>query len=246
MADIKPQKYLDPRPPETFAEYHAWSRTHKPGWVYDAIRMLATPIGLTIYRDRCVGVANIPDQGAFILAPNHFSNMDHFLMGIHFRRRIQFMGKSQLFSNAVSSYIFRVGGVFPVRRGRNDEEAFVTAHAILARGGCVGMYCEGGRSRSGELGEPKRGIGRLALESGAPVIPVAIHGSAGMRAWRRLRFPRITVQFGEAVSFPRVESPDPDQQLECARAIFGHVRGMYGVLATEGRAGAQARLRPRS
>ena len=67
-----------------------------------------------------------------------------------------------------------------MRRGHHDEEAFKTAYAILDRGGCVGMYAEGGRSRTGKLGEPKTGIGRLALESGVPVVPVAIHGSAGI------------------------------------------------------------------
>ena len=59
------------------------------------------------------------------------------------------------------------------------------------------MYCEGGRSRTGRLGEPKAGVGRLALESGVPVVPLAIHGSAGVRGWKRLRFPKVTLQYGE-------------------------------------------------
>ena len=64
------------------------------------------------------------------------------------------------------------------------------------------MYAEGGRSRTGDLGEPKRGIGKIALESGAPVVPVAIHGSAHVRGWRRLQFPKVTIQYGEPVTFP--------------------------------------------
>ena len=79
------------------------------------------------------------------------------------------------------------GGVFTVRRGHDDQEAFKTATLILERGGTVLMYAEGGRSRTGDLGEPKRGVGKMALESGAPVVPVAIHGSAHARAWKRLR-----------------------------------------------------------
>ena len=66
-----------------------------------------------------------------------------------------------------------------MRRGHHDEEAFITAYAILDRGGCVLMYAEGGRSRTGGLGEPRPGVGRIALESGVPVVPVAIHGSLG-------------------------------------------------------------------
>ena len=102
--------------------------------------------------------ATFPRDGPFILAPNHFSNMDHFFAGVYMRRKIRFMAKSQLFfRNPVLDYIYRVGGVFPVRRGHHDEEAFVTAHSILDRGGCVLIYCEGGRSRTGKLGEAKPG-----------------------------------------------------------------------------------------
>ena len=76
-------------------------------------------------------------------------------------------------------WIYSQGGVFPVRRGARDEEAFITAETILDHGGVVAMYPEGGRSRTGQLAERARpGIGRLALDTGAPVVPVAIHGSA--------------------------------------------------------------------
>ena len=106
--------------------------------------------------------------------------MDHFLVAALMRREVHFMAKSQLFGvHPVLDFIYKHGGVFPVRRGKRDEEAFKTAHAMLDRGGIVLMYGEGGRSRSKKLGEPKPGLGRLALESGVPVVPVAIHGSAG-------------------------------------------------------------------
>jgi 1-acyl-sn-glycerol-3-phosphate acyltransferase len=93
------------------------------------------------------------------------------------------------------------------------------------------VYAEGGRSRSGELGEVKPGIGRIALESGAPVVPVAIHGSATVRRWKRLRFPKITVQFGEPLRFPAEAAPSHERQLEVAHEIFAPVREMYGELA---------------
>ncbi len=198
--EIKPQVYGDPRPASELAPYHAWARTHEPGWTYAAVRIALTPVALLLYRTRARGRENVPATGAFILAPNHFSNMDHFFCGLNVRRQIRFMSKSQFFGrNPLVSYLFRVSGHFPVRRGRADEEAFVTAHSILRRGGCVGIYAEGGRSRSGGLGEPRPGIGRLALESGAPVVPVAIHGSLAVRGWRRGRFPRIMVSYGTPV-----------------------------------------------
>lgn len=205
--------------------------------------MFMTPLLAIVYRGWALDTNNVPKDGPFILAPNHFSNLDHFFAGVFIRRKIQFMAKSQLYGNPILDYIFRVGGVFPVRRGHHDEEAFKTAYAVLGRGGCVGMYCEGGRSRSGRLGEPKAGVGRLALESGAPVVPVAIHGSAGVRGWTRLRFPKVTIQFGEPVSFPAVSSPSHEEALEASRQVFDRVKAMYVVLEAEGRKGAAKRIK---
>jgi len=242
MADIKPQVYKDPRPAEQFQRFHEWTRTHRPGWTYGFVRIVMTPLAWFLYRGRALGTPNVPAHGPFILAPNHFSNMDHFFCGVFLRRKVQFMAKSQLFGNPVLDYVFRIGGAFPVRRGHHDEEAFITAHSILDRGGCVCMYCEGGRSRSSHLGEPRRGVGRLALESGVQVVPVAIHGSSGVRRWKRLRFPRVTIQFGEPLVFPVVAEPTLEQQLEAARRIFNRVKEMYVVLEAEGRAGAAARF----
>jgi 1-acyl-sn-glycerol-3-phosphate acyltransferase len=238
MSDLKPQRYKDARPASMFQPVHEWSRTHGAGWTYDLARLLITPVAVLLYRDRGIGTSNVPAQGPVILAPNHFSNMDHFFCGVYLRRRIRFMAKSQLFfSNRVLDYILRVGGAFPVRRGHRDAEAFITAHSILDRGGCVLIYAEGGRSRSGHLGEPKRGLGRLALESGVPVVPVAIHGSQSVRAWKRLVFPKVTVHYGEPIQFQRVPSPTREQQLDAAREVFDVVKGMHERLEDQGRGG---------
>jgi 1-acyl-sn-glycerol-3-phosphate acyltransferase len=236
MADLKPQRYKDPRPAEQFARFHEHSRTHDPGWIYELVRMITTPISLVLYRTRAIGVDNVPPSGPVILASNHFSNMDHFLAGAWLRRKIRFLAKSQLFGNPIGDYIFENGGVFPIRRGHADEEAFTTMRAIFDRGGCVMIYIEGGRSRSGELGEPKPGVGRAALESGVPVVPVAIHGSQGIRRWRRLSFPKVTVQFGEPVSFPTVAAPTREQQHEASAEVFATVRAMYEDIQRRGRA----------
>jgi 1-acyl-sn-glycerol-3-phosphate acyltransferase len=231
MTEIKPATYRDERPASSMDRFHAWARTHAPGWTYPIVRVIFTPLVLTLYRARSTGRGNVPAQGAFILAPNHFSNMDHFFCGVFVRREIRFMTKSQFFDTRprVLGELFRISGHFPVRRGHADEEAFATAHAILARGECVGMYAEGGRSRTGTLGEPRAGIGRLALESGVPVVPVAIRGSLGVRDWRRGRFPRITVVYGVPLRFPPVRDPTREQSLEAAHAIFDRVRALYGA-----------------
>ncbi len=230
MSDIKPQVYKDDRPASYFDQFHE-AALKGAGWTYTFVRILVTLPTLLIYRVRAIGRENVPKDGPLILAPNHFSQMDHFFIGLFLRRRIRFLAKSQMFGPPVLTYIYKVGGVIPIRRGQHDEKAFETAFEVLGQGEMLLIYAEGGRSRSGELGEPKRGVGRLALESGAPVVPVAVHGSAKVRRWKRLRFPKVTVEFGEPLSFPLERAPSRERQQEVATEIFGQVRKMYEGLA---------------
>ncbi|MBN8866191.1 MAG: 1-acyl-sn-glycerol-3-phosphate acyltransferase [Solirubrobacterales bacterium] len=235
MSDLKPQKYKDQRPAEYYDHIHERARNHDPNWVYEMVRAILTPIAVGLYRTRAIGTENVPADGPVLFAPNHFSNMDHFFVGVYLRRKIRFMAKSQLFAPPVLRSIFKYGGVFPVRRGHRDEEAFTTARIILERGGAVLVYAEGGRSRTGGLGEAKPGIGRIALENGVPVVPVAIHGSASVRKWKKMVMPKVTVQFGEPVSFPVVAEPTREQQLDCSKEIFDQVKRMYTDLDQKGR-----------
>jgi 1-acyl-sn-glycerol-3-phosphate acyltransferase len=230
LAPIKAQVYKDPRPKEYFDRFHERSRTRDPDWVYEVVRMVTSLYAWTFFRARGVDAVKVPHTGPVILAPNHFSFMDHFFAGAFIRRRVRFMAKSQLFVPPMQ-FVYTHGGVFPVRRGYQDEDAFLTANSILERGGAIVMYCEGGRSRTGELSqEPKRGIGRLALESGAPVVPVAIHGSSHVRNWKRLRFPRVTVKYGDVIRWPQVTDPTRDQQQAVANDIFARIRTLYASL----------------
>jgi 1-acyl-sn-glycerol-3-phosphate acyltransferase len=240
---MKPQVYIDPRPAEFFDKFHERTRTKRPDWVYRLARVILTAPVLAGYRFRGIGVDNVPTKGPVLLAPNHFSFWDHFFVAVLLRREVQFMAKSQLFRPPFLDFILSHGGTFPVRRGQRDEEAFVTAHSILDRGGVVLMYAEGGRSRSKELGRPKPGIGRLALESGVPVVPVAIHGSEHVREATRLHIPKVTVQYGEPFSFPRTAAPTKEQSQEAAQQIFERVRKMYEALHAQGRRGVLAALR---
>ena len=227
---MKPQIYKDDRPAEYFDQFHTSARKGV-GWTYTFVRIILSLPTLLIYRVRAIGVDNVPKKGALILAPNHFSQMDHFFIGLYLRRKVRFMAKSQMFGPPVLTYIYKHGGVFPVRRGHHDEESIETAFTILRQEGMLLVYAEGGRSRSGELGEVKPGIGRIALESGAPVVPVAIQGSEGVRRWKRFRFPKVTVEFGEPIEFPAEAAPSRERQLEVAERIFAPVREMYGTLS---------------
>jgi 1-acyl-sn-glycerol-3-phosphate acyltransferase len=234
---VKEQVYKDPRPAEHFARFHERTRRRRPDWVYDAVRVLLTPYLLLFYRARCIDSRHIPPEGPVIIAPNHFSFLDHFFVAVYLRRKVHFMAKSQLFQRPMQ-FVFTHGGVFPVRRGHADEEAFKTAHAVLARGDVIVMYAEAGRSRSGELGKPRHGLGRLALESGAPVVPTAIAGTERARNWKRLQFPKVTVQFGEPLRFEQVDEPTREQAQAASEVVFDRVKAIHGRLRGEGRRSA--------
>jgi 1-acyl-sn-glycerol-3-phosphate acyltransferase len=236
--ELKPQIYKDPRPKEYFDHFHELVRSHPPeAKVYEPVRVLTVLHAMISFRARGYASENVPN-GPVILAPNHASFMDHFFTGAFVRRRVQFMGKSQLFKG-VQAWIFSHGGVFPVRRGRQDEEAFTTAFRILQRGGAVVMYCEGGRSRTGKLADTARpGIGRLALESGAPVVPVAILGSHQVRNWKRLQFPKVTVQYGKPFRFAQASDTTREQQQDAADYVFARIRELHTELERLGPKGA--------
>src|SRR5579871_1762576 len=116
QVSLPPQVYAEERPPELFDRYYAWACAHPADWVYTLARLLLTPFCMLAYRTRCHDVAHVPGRGAAILAPNHFSALDHFFCGIYLRRQVRFMAKSQLFSGALA-WVLRHGGAFPVQRG---------------------------------------------------------------------------------------------------------------------------------
>jgi 1-acyl-sn-glycerol-3-phosphate acyltransferase len=234
---VKAQVYKDPRPAEHFDRFHERTRRRRPDLVYELVRIVLTPYLLLFYRARCIDSGNVPPDGPVIIAPNHFSFLDHFFVAVYLRRKVHFMAKSQLFTRPMQ-FIYTHGGVFPVRRGHQDEEAFVTAETVLARGDIVVMYAEAGRSRTGELGNPRHGLGRLALESGAAVVPAAIAGTERVRNWKRLQFPKVTVQFGEPLTFEQVSDPAREQAQAASEIVFDRVREMHGRLRTDGRRAA--------
>jgi 1-acyl-sn-glycerol-3-phosphate acyltransferase len=243
LAPIRAQVYKDPRPAAFFDRFHERTRTREPDFVYEVVRLITTLYGHTALRLRAVRAESVPASGPVILAPNHFSFLDHFFVGAALRRKVHFMAKSQLFRFPIQE-VFTHGGVFPVRRGHRDEEAFATAMAILDRGGSVAMYPEAGRSRTGRLSDTvKPGVGRLALQSGVPVVPAAIHGSSKVRNWRRGQFPQVTVQYGDPLRYEVIEDPSRDQAQAVAEEIFAEVRTLYADIEDSGRRALLTRAR---
>ena len=232
LEPLKPQVYLDPRPPEYFDHFHLRARTREPDWVYSLVRVVSYPYCRLVYSLRVQEIERVPTEGPVILAPNHFSTLDHWFVGLLLPRRVRFMAKSQLFNGPLFKFALSHGGAFPVRRGHHDEEAMITATTILQRGGVLVMYIEGGRSRTGQIGTTARpGIGRLALQTGAPVVPVAIDGSERVRNWKRLEFPHVTVRYGEPIRFGVDGEPSRERRQRVADEVLAAVRRLHAELA---------------
>jgi 1-acyl-sn-glycerol-3-phosphate acyltransferase len=129
------------------------------------------------FRVRLQGTEHVPAEGPAIIAPNHKSFLDPFFVALGTRRRMNFMAKTELIEGSWGWLLLRLGA-FPVRRGQSDADALETARTILRNGGLLCMFPEGTRvSDQDTLGPPRRGVARLALDTGAPIVPAAISGT---------------------------------------------------------------------
>jgi 1-acyl-sn-glycerol-3-phosphate acyltransferase len=167
--------------------------------LYALVRRVLVPFLRLYFRMHVSGAEHIPAEGAAIVAPNHKSFWDSFFIGVCTRRHLRFMGKTELFEGRWGRVLVRLGA-FPVRRGQSDDDALETARTILRQGGLLAVFPEGTRVRDpDELGHPRRGAGRLALESGAPIVPAAITGSDHLFAGPFPKPKRVQVAFSEPI-----------------------------------------------
>jgi glycerol-3-phosphate dehydrogenase (NAD(P)+) len=204
MAEGQAQGLLRPRPLDLYHE-----RTRARGvnsLVYWPARWVIGTCILVFFRLRRLGREHIP-EGGVVLAANHRSFLDPFAIGCCIGRPIYFVAKQELFRNPLVGWFLNCLGAFPVRRGDADEESVHTALTLLGRGSAVVVFPEGTRVRAGSLGAPKRGVGRLALQSGAPVVPIAITGSERAREGWKIKPVKVHLRFGPPLTFPRVDDP---------------------------------------
>jgi glycerol-3-phosphate dehydrogenase (NAD(P)+) len=177
--------------------------------VYWLVRAVIQPFFHLYFRLSRIGREHIPQEGPVILASNHRSFLDPFVIGTMARRPLYYMAKKELFRGRVVSWLLSSLGAFPIDRGRGDQDSMRTARELLERGDCVLVFPEGTRVRPGPLGRPKRGVGRLALETGAPVVPIAVFGTERVRRGWRIRPHKVRIRAGSPLRFPKVEQPSP-------------------------------------
>ncbi|HEY0319072.1 MAG TPA: 1-acyl-sn-glycerol-3-phosphate acyltransferase [Solirubrobacterales bacterium] len=195
---------------ERLARYNAYTRKHSVNWpLYLLARLFLTPFFLVYFRWGRTGREHARLRGGIIVAANHRSFLDPFVIGgcLPWRRPMNYVAKVELFRRPWQGWILSRLGAFPIRRGESDEESMETARLIVERGGAICMFPEGTRIRRGTLANPRRGVGRLALQTGAAVIPTAVIGTEHVRRGWRIRPRKVRVRLGKAMTFPRAAEP---------------------------------------
>jgi 1-acyl-sn-glycerol-3-phosphate acyltransferase len=203
--------------------------------LYEVAKPIVHVVLRAVYSPRIVGVQHIPDHGAAVLASSHLSGADTVFMPAQVRRTVHFLAKSDFFSGTTLpsrafGRLMRSLGVMPLDRagGSASEAAIRGGLEVLRDGGLLGIYPEGTRSPDGRLHRGKTGAARLAIATGAPIIPIGMEGSFEAQRGRRIvprRRPRIVIRVGAAIDPAEVVG-----DLEAARTDPVAARELTDVL----------------
>ncbi|MEW5533077.1 lysophospholipid acyltransferase family protein [Streptomyces virginiae] len=197
------------------------------------------PLLRLLFRPRIEGLENIPAEGAAIVAGNHLSFSDHFLMPAILARRITFLAKAEYFTGPgikgrLTAAFFRSAGQIPVdRSGKNAGQlALREGLGVLAKGELLGIYPEGTRSHDGRLYKGKVGVAAMALGAGVPVVPCAMVGTFEIQppGQRIPNIRRVTIRFGEPLDFSRYAGMEGERAV--LRAVTDEI--MYAILGLSG------------
>ncbi|MFE5855995.1 MULTISPECIES: lysophospholipid acyltransferase family protein [unclassified Streptomyces] len=197
------------------------------------------PLLRLLFRPRIEGLEHVPEEGAAIVAGNHLSFSDHFLMPAILKRRITFLAKAEYFTGPglkgrLTAAFFRSAGQIPVDRSGKEagRAAIREGLGVLAKDELLGIYPEGTRSHDGRLYKGKVGVAVMALTAGVPVIPCAMVGTFEIQPPGQVlpKIKRVTVRFGEPLDFSRYTGLE--NQKAAIRAITDEI--MYAILELSG------------
>ncbi|MER7660373.1 MULTISPECIES: lysophospholipid acyltransferase family protein [unclassified Streptomyces] len=197
------------------------------------------PLLRLLFRPRIEGLEHIPEDGAAIVAGNHLSFSDHFLMPAIIKRRITFLAKAEYFTGPglkgrLTAAFFRSAGQIPVDRSGKEagQAAIREGLGVLSKGELLGIYPEGTRSHDGKLYKGKVGVAVMALRAGVPVVPCAMVGTFEIQppGQKLPKIKQVTVRFGEPMEFSRYEGMENEKA--AIRAITDEI--MYAILELSG------------
>jgi 1-acyl-sn-glycerol-3-phosphate acyltransferase len=171
---------------------------------YWVLKAILTPLLRVLYRLRVEGREHLPRRGPVILAANHRSFIDSIFLPLVVSRRVTFVAKAEYFESWRTRWFFSAVGQIPIRRGGGSasERALASATEVLEAGGVFGIYPEGTRTRDGKLHRGHTGVARLALRTGAPIVPVGMIGTDRVQPTRAKLprpFRRVTIRFGTPI-----------------------------------------------
>ncbi len=197
------------------------------------------PLLRILFRPRIEGLEHVPESGAAIVAGNHLSFSDHFLMPAVLKRRITFLAKAEYFTGPglkgrLTAAFFHSAGQIPVdRSGKEAGKAAVREGlGVLSKGELLGIYPEGTRSHDGRLYKGKVGVAVMAVRAGVPVVPCAMVGTFEIQPPGRKipKVKRVTIKFGEPLDFSRYAGMEDEKT--ALRAVTDEI--MYAVLTLSG------------
>ena len=202
--------------------------------LYAVSKRVVGAVARSVYRPKIIGAEKVPATGPVILAPNHLAVLDSFIVPLVLPRPVAFLAKAEYFQGTgvkggLSKWLFTSLGAIPVERGRGRAalEAIGAAEDVLRNGGAFGIHPEGTRSPDGRLYRGRTGVARLALNTGAPVVPVALTGTDKLQP-RGTKIPRraaVTVRFGDPLDFTRYSGMEAS--LPVLRSITDEI--MYSI-----------------
>jgi 1-acyl-sn-glycerol-3-phosphate acyltransferase len=203
---------------------------------YGILRAFLTPFLMVLFRPKVKGLRNVPVNGPLIVASNHLSFSDSIFMPLVVPRKVTFLAKSEYFTSPgpkglLKKLTFIALGQVPVDRsgGRRSEAALITGLKLLAEGKCLGIYPEGTRSPDGRLYKGRTGIARLAIESGAQIVPVAMFNTEKIQPTGTVvpKVMRVEMVFGEPMTFTG-DSSDLQYLREVTDQIMNRIQELSG------------------
>ncbi|GGY31694.1 lysophospholipid acyltransferase family protein [Streptomyces djakartensis] len=201
--------------------------------------VLLGPLLKLVFRPRIEGLKHVPSEGAAVIAGNHLSFSDHFLMPAILKRRITFLAKAEYFTGPgvrgrLTAFFFRSAGQIPVDRSGKDagQAAIREGLGVLRKGELLGIYPEGTRSHDGRLYKGKVGVAVMALKAGVPVVPCAMIGTFEAQPPGKVipNIHPVVIRFGEPLDFSRYEGMENEKAV--LRAVTDEI--MYAILSLSG------------